>query len=55
MSELTINQIIKLIIGSLVVVAVVVGLYFAFKRNVFDFFNGIDNQTGIKIFLYLFN
>lgn len=40
MSELTISQLIKLIIGALVVVAVIVGVYFVFKNNILDFFGG---------------
>ncbi len=41
MSELTISQLIKLIIGALVVVAVIVGVYFVFKNNILDFFGGL--------------
>jgi hypothetical protein len=48
MAELTINQLIKIIIGILVVVAVVGGLYFFFKDSVMDFFNNLP--TG-KIIL----
>jgi len=43
MAELTINQLIKIMIGILVVVVVVVGLYFFFKNYVLDFF---QNQIG---------
>jgi len=39
--ELTINQLIKIIIGVVVIVVVVGGLYLAFKNNVLDFFKGI--------------
>lgn len=38
MAELTVNQLIKLILGVLVFVAVVVGIYFVFKDKVFGFF-----------------
>ncbi|MCR4327352.1 MAG: hypothetical protein NUV46_02105 [Nanoarchaeota archaeon] len=41
MSELTTGQLIKLILGVLVFVAVVGGLYLFFKDNVIEFFNGI--------------
>jgi hypothetical protein len=42
MAELTINQLIKLILGVLVFVAVVLGVYFIFKDKVFSFFEGVD-------------
>jgi hypothetical protein len=41
MAELTINQLIKLIVGILVIVAVVWGVYFVFKNNVMDFIKNI--------------
>jgi len=41
MSELTTGQLIKLILGVVVVVAVIVGLYFAFKNNIIDFFENL--------------
>lgn len=40
MAELTISQLIKIIIGVFVFVAVVVGLYFFFKGQVIEFFKG---------------
>jgi len=47
MSELTISQLIKIIIGALVFVAVVIGLYFFFKNQVISFFSGFaSNNTG---------
>ena len=42
MAELTVNQLIKLILGILVFVAVVAGAYFIFKEKVFGFFEGVD-------------
>ena len=47
MAELTINQLIKIILGVFVVVAVVGGLYLFFKNSVIDFFKNIftDNST----------
>jgi hypothetical protein len=42
MSELTIEQLIKIILGVLVVVAVVVGLYFFFGQRVSEFFKGLS-------------
>jgi hypothetical protein len=46
--ELTINNLIKIIIGILVFVAVVVGLYIFFKDYVIDFFKNLPsgNSTG---------
>ncbi len=42
MAELTINQLIKLILGISVFVAVVIGAYFVFKDKIFGFFEGVD-------------
>lgn len=47
MAELTIGQLIKLIIGVLVFVAMTVGAYFVFKNDVFSF---IEN-VGVDFFL----
>lgn len=48
--ELTIENLIKIIIGVLVFVVVVLGIYFFFKENVIDFFNNISpdktTETG---------
>ena len=46
MAELTINKLIKIIIGLFVVVAVVGGLYLAFKNTVIDFFKNIFSSVG---------
>lgn len=54
MSELTTEQLIKIIIGVLVVVAVVIGVFLFFRYKVIDFFKGYtdekpqgtENQTG---------
>ena len=43
MAELTITQLIKIIIGILVVVAVVGGLYLFFKDYVIDFFKNLPS------------
>jgi hypothetical protein len=53
MAGLETEQIVKLILGILVVVTVVVGLYFAFKNNIFDFFKGISVGNTTKLFLTL--
>jgi hypothetical protein len=42
MAELTVNQLIKLILGILVFVAVVLGAYFIFKDKVFGFFESVE-------------
>jgi hypothetical protein len=53
MSELTIEQIIKLILGIFVVVAVILGLYLVFKNNVIEFFNTLSPGNSTKVFLSL--
>jgi hypothetical protein len=49
MSELTTEQLIKIILGILVVVAVLIGLYLFFKDRVIAFFKGlsIGSTAGI--------
>lgn len=47
MSELTIEQLIKIILGILVVVAVAVGLYFFFQNQIIDFFKGLSAPSSI--------
>lgn len=47
MSEITIGQLIKIILGILVFVVVIGGVAFFFKGSVIDFFNNIGgNSTG---------
>jgi len=53
MAELTINELIKLIIGILVVVAVVVAVYIVFKDHVLEFIKGIPSGEPEKILLAL--
>ena len=50
---LEVEQLIKLILGILVVVAVVLGVYLLFKNQVFDFFKGfsVGNRSGLFIAL----
>jgi flagellar biosynthesis protein FliR len=50
MSELTIGQLIKIVIGVFVVVAVVGGLALFFKNYAGSFFSGL-NETGMKVFM----
>lgn len=52
MSELTIGQLIKIILGILVVVAIVIGLYFFFKDSILDFFENLAGGSG-KVILFL--
>ncbi|MDD5700264.1 MAG: hypothetical protein PHH00_03710 [Candidatus Nanoarchaeia archaeon] len=48
MSELTIEQLIKIILGVLVFVAVVIALFLFFKNQVIEFFRGFGgNSSGI--------
>ena len=48
MTELTISQLIKIIIGIFVVVVVVAGVGYFFKDYIIDFFNNLP--TGKLIF-----
>ena len=52
---LTIEQLIKIIIGILVVVAVVLGIYLFFKNDVIDFFTNINQTEPAKILTFLIN
>lgn len=47
MSELTINQLIKLILGILVVVAVIAGAYFFFKDRLGGFFGSLPTTANL--------
>jgi len=51
--ELTITNLIKIIIGVLVFVVVVVGIYFFFKDYVIDFFKNIGGNQTAEIILSL--
>lgn len=53
MGELTVGQIIKLILGVFVVVAVIGGIYLAFNRNILDFFKGLPGGEPEQIVLGL--
>jgi len=46
MAELTISTLIKIILGLIVVVAVVLGLYFIFKNQIIDFFKNLFSSVG---------
>lgn len=45
MAGLTIQKLIKIIIGVFVVAAVVTALYFAFENQVFDFFRNVSSSV----------
>ncbi|MEK6757709.1 MAG: hypothetical protein AABX88_01140 [Nanoarchaeota archaeon] len=51
--DLTSSQIIKIIIGILVFVVVVVGVYFFFKNYVIDFFKNWSGGETSELVLYL--
>ncbi len=51
--ELTVGNIIKIILGILVVAAVAVGLYFFFKDYAIDFFKNVGVNTSVKFSLSL--
>ncbi len=55
MAELTINQLIKIILGVFLVVAVVIGIYLFFKNNFIDFIKNLGGgeENASKIFLIL--
>lgn len=53
MSELTTSQLIKIIIGVVVFVVVIGGLYFFFRNNVNDFFKNLLGTGGQEFFLGL--
>ena len=44
-----IEQNIKLVIGTIVVVVMLVGAYFIFKNKIMDFFNGVSAGTFIAL------
>ena len=52
MAELSINQLIKIILGVLVVVAVVIALYFVFRVKIGGFFENLPGDAP-KLFLNL--
>ncbi len=46
MAELTINQLIKIIIGVVVIVVVILGVYLFFKEYVLDFFQNVGGSES---------
>ena len=51
--ELTIGQLIKLILGVLVFVAVVAGFYLFFQNNIFEFFRTENSTNAVGVILSL--
>lgn len=51
MAELTVNQLIKIIIGVSVFVVVVLGFYLFFKNKIIDFFQNIPTGEPAKFAL----
>lgn len=52
MGELTISQLIKIILGMFVVVAVIIAIYFVFKDKIFSFFKNLPGESP-RMFLAL--
>jgi hypothetical protein len=52
--ELTIENLIKIIIGVLVVTAVTYGLYLFFTNNVIDFFRNMGGNGTVKFLMALY-
>ena len=50
MSELQTGQLIKIIIGVVVIVVVVAGLALLFKDKIFGFFKGLPTGEPVEIF-----
>lgn len=48
---LTIEQLIKIILGIIVFVAVVLGIYLFFKNNVIDFFRNLGGKEASEVIL----
>ena len=53
MAELTISQLIKIILGVLVFVVIFVALYFFFRDQVISFFKGFGGNSTGGVFLSL--
>jgi len=53
MAELSINQLIKIILGVIVFMVVVLGIYFFFRNYVISFFKNIIPTNSTEIFLSL--
>jgi len=52
MGELTINQVIKIIVGILVVVLVVGGIYLLFQGKILEFFKGLPTGNFFRALIF---
>ncbi len=50
---ISIEYLIKIIVGAAVIVAVVGGVYLIFRYNIFDFFKNLGGEEPAKIILRL--
>jgi hypothetical protein len=48
-----IEQLIKIILGIFVAVAVIIGVYLIFKNQIIDFFKGLSAEKPVGIFIAL--
>jgi hypothetical protein len=55
MTQLTTEQLIKIILGILVVVVVAAGIYLFFKNQIIDFFKNLYVENPSGIFMALTN
>jgi len=53
MAELTISQLIKIIIGVFVVIAVIIGVVIFFKDKIIDFFRNLPGGEPAEFFMSL--
>jgi hypothetical protein len=53
MAELTINTLIKIVLGVAVIAVVATALYLFFKNYVLGFFEGVGGNETVKCFLSL--
>jgi len=53
MAELSISQLIKIILGIFVVVAVIIALYFIFKNKIVDFIQNLPGSTPQLFLVFL--
>lgn len=51
MSELTIGQLIKIILGMIVVVVVIIGIYLIFKDKILGFFRQLPGGESANLLL----
>lgn len=49
MAELTIGYTIKVILGLIVIIAVIAGLYFMFKERIIDFFKNLPGGASTDV------